>query len=52
MMGKILCGVMGGIFAGALTLEILKRRKKPLCRGFRRLRNKVDSTLDRIAAAI
>ncbi len=52
MVDKVLLGVVGGIFVGALTLEILKRRKKPVCRRFRKLRNKADSVLDRIAAAL
>ncbi len=51
MMGKILGGVVAGIFAGAVTVEILKRRKKTgLSRRFRRLWNMADRALDRVAA--
>jgi len=53
MMGKILCGVVGGIFIGALTVEILGRRKKPLLnRKCRKLRKMADNCLDRMAAVI
>lgn len=51
MMGKILSGVVVGIFVGALTVEILKRRKKQgLTRKCRKLWNMADNALDRIAA--
>jgi hypothetical protein len=51
MMDKILSGVVIGIFVGALTVEILRRRKKPgLSRKFRKLRNMADNALDRVAA--
>ncbi len=52
MMEKILCGVVGGIFVGALAVEILKRRKKTvLTRKFQKLWNMANGALDRIAAA-
>jgi uncharacterized membrane-anchored protein YhcB (DUF1043 family) len=50
-MGKILSGVVAGIFVGALTVEIMNRRKKQaLTRKCRKLWNMVDNTLNRIAA--
>ena len=50
-MGKIMGGVVAGMFAGALAIEILKRRKKKgLSRKFRKLRNMTNSVLDRVAA--
>jgi len=47
----LLIGVVAGIFVGALTVEILRRRKKPgLTRKFRKLCNMADNALDRVAA--
>ncbi len=50
-MEKILGPVVAGIFVGALTVEILRRRKKSgLTRKCRKLRNLADHLLDRVAA--
>lgn len=50
-MEKILGGVVVGIFVGALTVEILRRRKKSgLTRKFRKLWQMADHALDRVAA--
>ncbi len=48
-MNNALGGVLAGIFIGALTVEILHRRKKSGLTGkFRRM---TDCTLDRVARA-
>ena len=47
-MGKILGAVVAGIFVGAVTVEILKGRKKPGLT--RKLRNMAGNALDRAAA--
>jgi len=50
-MGKFLSGVVAGIFVGALTAEILNRRKRlGLTRKFGKLWNVTDNALDRMVA--
>ena len=52
-MGKVLIGVVAGVFVGAMAVEILeqrKRTKKPrLIRKLQQMANKVQ---DRVAAAL
>lgn len=46
-MNNVFAGVLAGIFIGALTVEVLHRRKKSGLTG--KLRRMTDYTLDRVA---
>ena len=47
-MGKVLIGVVAGVFVGALAVEVLNRKKPELTEGIER---KAKSTVDALVAA-